>query len=135
MILESDVLDNVKLSVGEVDCDFKMGSDSIGCVVICFSNDDTSLIIQNFSSKDAFPMPVNLRDRLICAVFGSVDGILEKHPSLIVELSESPNRDGGKSHTHTQNIIYTYVRTSIHPDIYESPIGAAKFILYFEHQG
>ena len=132
MIFESDVLENVKLSVKEVDCGFKTGGDSIGCVVICLSNDDTSLIIQNFSSKDAFPMPANLSDRLTCAVFGSIDGILEKHPSVTVELSESPSGDGSKSHT------CTYVHTFIHPDIHQSHTQVQRnsytWYLFFEHQ-
>ena len=111
MIFESDVLENVKLSVEEVDCGFKTGSDTIGCVVICLSSDDTSLIIQNFSINDAFPMPVDLHARPICAVFGTIDGILERHPSVTVELSGSPNRDGSKSHTCTD--IFIYITPSI----------------------
>ena len=118
MIFESDVLENVKLSVEEVDCGFKMGSDTIGCVVICLSNDETSLIIQNFIINDAFPMPVNLHDRHICAVFGTIDGILERLPSVTVELSESPTRDGSKSHTCID--ILMYITPSIQTFVYHN---------------
>ena len=123
----------MKLSVEEVDCGFKMGSDTIGCVVICLSNDDTSLKIHIFSSNDAFPMPANLHANLTCAVFGTIDGILERHPSVTVELSESPKSDGSKSHTCTD--ILTYITPSIQTSIYHVQVqqDSLSWCLYFEH--